>query len=74
MGNLYKTMEEAGECYCFPICDYCQHYVDAGTGPGKRNKFAGIGKCTVSDDEVLASDFCDDFICAICEQPKEKEK
>lgn len=51
---------------CIPCCDYCKFYRDNGGGLEKRGGFSGSGTCLYLDQETMASDSCDDFICAIC--------
>lgn len=53
----------------YRICDFCKFYRDKGSGSPKRGGFAGIGICTVTDEETLASDGCDEyFVCSICQK------
>ena len=54
----------------YPLCDFCVWYKDYGNGKAKRNFFAGIGWCYSLDEECLASNFCDNFKCALCKVKK----
>ena len=47
---------------CIPICDACVHYRDFRT----NGEFTGMGKCVLTDEEVLCSWDCENFYCSVC--------
>ena len=61
-------MNESCKADC---CDFCKNYRDRGDGSKKRNYFSGVGVCTLTGKEILASDGCEMFDCAICASRKD---
>ena len=58
----------------YKICDFCIHYIDAGTKVipfqyNKRGRFAGHGHCAIDYEETEAWMGCDEhFVCLVCQK------